>query len=577
MIFNRRLNMRENIIFIGVCFVVLAAGLGLFNRYQIHQRITRPLEIRAEIQAKALEQAADLTLDYYDGISQLSERESLYPEVDSAVLSSEGILWSEFQDSNRLQLILRDLDLNEELTLESAVSLSGYSIRAPFVFDDQIHVLIKYYPRNLFQQELRSAYLRLTLFIMFLILVTIVIFRLNRNFVAQPLSAIRQGIEQIRDNKYTFEYISNNGREIDELGAAVATLTSELKANREELKSSEKRLTLLLDHLNLGVILINPSGKIELVNPEAKELLNIDNKALNQSYQAVIRSYTLIEMINKVLQTHHPANDEIEIYIPSSRYIDVNIIPYGPAKENVVSILVLLYDITEIRRLETVRSEFVANASHELRTPVTAIKGFAETLLDGALDNPEIANKFITIIANESNRLEVIIDDILELSRVEKQSEPLSIQTFDIVEIANDLVEFFYNNAHEKEINIKVEAEGPIMIYADQHRVEQIFINLIDNAINYSTIASEIKISIEQDQELVNFSVSDNGIGIPEEDQKRIFERFYRVDKGRSRNSGGTGLGLSIVRNLVKIMNGTISVDSIVGEGTTFYVSLPLN
>ena len=281
-------------------------------------------------------------------------------------------------------------------------------------------------------------------------------------------------------------------------------------------------------------------------------------------------------MIQLVAETGTAMSDEVEMFIPKSRYIDVNIVPF--TQEDIGtqgSVLVLLYDVTEIHRLEKVRTEFVANASHELRTPVTAIKGFAETLLSGALDNPKLANNFVEIISNESNRLEVIINDILELSRVEKRTVPLVNTRFDVVEVAHSMTSFFLKKATKKNISITISAEEPVYFLGDQHRVEQIFTNLIDNAINYSDVNSKIKIQVWNTNRHIKFSVSDTGIGIPEDNLERIFERFYRVDKGRSRNSGGTGLGLAIVRNLIKNLNGKIDIESEVGQGSTFTITLP--
>lgn len=575
MIFNQRLHKRNSRIILIVCVVIGISISGYFVRQLIHRSILRPLETRAEIQAEFLE---DLGVNA-ENFSEVELKIEPFKRTDSAesiVLKDGEVIWNDFAERTRLQTVRQQLKDFPKDKVSSKVYLNGYVVYTPIEANDGTYQLVKYYNKSLFQDQLDDFYLWMAVIIFLILLLIYLVYRHIINFVTKPIEAINLAVEHVEDDQYQFEYIRGNLPVIDNLGTNISTLKQELKTKRGDLNASEQRLSLLMGHLNLGVVLISNSGKIELINSEAMQLLNIDIHTTQRSFQAVIKSYVLVDMINEALKTHQPLSNHIELYIPMSKFIDVNIIPYGKSPDEIESILVLLYDITQVRRLETVRTEFVANASHELRTPVTAIKGFAETLLDGALKQPELAEKFITIIANESNRLETIISDILELSRVEKKSEPMVVKQFEVVETVNNLIQFFYKQADRKHISISVDAERPVMMKADQHRIEQIFTNLIDNAINYSDVDSEVKINIEQVNNSVHFSVSDKGIGIPKADQERIFERFYRVDKGRSRNSGGTGLGLSIVRNLIMNMNGTIHVESEVGIGTTFHIKLPL-
>ena len=575
MIFNQRLHKRNSRIILIVCVVIGISISGYFVRQLIHRSILRPLETRAEIQAEFLE---DLGVNA-ENFSEVELKIEPFKRTDSAesiVLKDGEVIWNDFAERTRLQTVRQQLKDFPKDKVSSKVYLNGYVVYTPIEANDGTYQLVKYYNKSLFQDQLDDFYLWMAVIIFLILLLIYLVYRHIINFVTKPIEAINLAVEHVEDDQYQFEYIRGNLPVIDNLGTNISTLKQELKTKRGDLNASEQRLSLLMGHLNLGVVLISNSGKIELINSEAMQLLNIDIHTTQRSFQAVIKSYVLVDMINEALKTHQPLSNHIELYIPMSKFIDVNIIPYGKSPDEIESILVLLYDITQVRRLETVRTEFVANASHELRTPVTAIKGFAETLLDGALKQQELAEKFITIIANESNRLETIISDILELSRVEKKSEPMVVKQFEVVETVNNLIQFFYKQADRKHISISVDAERPVMMKADQHRIEQIFTNLIDNAINYSDVDSEVKINIEQVNNSVHFSVSDKGIGIPKADQERIFERFYRVDKGRSRNSGGTGLGLSIVRNLIMNMNGTIHVESEVGIGTTFHIKLPL-
>ena len=405
-------------------------------------------------------------------------------------------------------------------------------------------------------------------------------YRIILMYITRPLKDIDEGIQKVLDDDFTFEYRNNQIVELDHLGHTVTSLKDKLVESGQDLVASEQRLSILMDHLNLGVVLIGSNHRIELFNPEAELLLNLTENSMGRSFESAIQSIVLIDMIKNVLQYSTPKNDEIEIFIPKQKYVDVNIIPFQENHEGNNedhSVLVLLYDTSNIRKLETVRTEFVANASHELRTPVTAIKGFAETLMDGALDNPALSKKFINIIFKESNRLESLIHDILELSRIEKRATVTLYESVDVVEIINDTIVFLSNKASLKKI--KVEFNPPkesMRIQSDAGRIKQIMINLIDNAITYSNVDKIVKILLDERADAIEIRVIDQGIGIPREDQDRIFERFYRVDKGRSRNSGGTGLGLSIVKNLISLLNGQISFQSDIGVGTEFIVTLPI-
>ncbi|XJS10350.1 two-component system histidine kinase PnpS [Aerococcaceae bacterium WGS1372] len=577
MIYNHRANQRKYGIILAIVFLILVGGTAILLRYQIDQSILKPLEQRAEIQGYLFEESS-INVDNMSDIELLDPLDGKAEQIhsESALLSNGSILWSNFSDSSDLRVIRQAIgNLGRDEEYSQSVN-KDYVVIVPITIDGQRHQLIKAYDKSQFRTQLNYFYILLAFAAIIYLLCIWLIYKLIYQTVAEPINYITESVEQLASQNYSYEYIPGQSKLIDNLGQSVDALKEKLRARGMELDSSEQKLSLLLGHLNLGVVLINHSGKIELINHEAVQLLNIDTSATQRSFQAVIKSYVLIDMINDALETHRPLSNDIEMYVPTSKYIDVNIIPFGKSGEEAESILLLLYDISQIRRLEKVRTEFVANASHELRTPVTAIKGFAETLMDGALETPELAEKFVSIIANESNRLELIINDILELSRVEKQSEPFMLKNFELVGVVENLLNFFYNRASMKDIRMTIEASTAIQMMTDQHRVEQIFTNLIDNAINYSDSGSEITIRIDKMDDYVHFSVADNGMGIPEADQERIFERFYRVDKGRSRNSGGTGLGLSIVRNLVRNMSGTIYVESEVGKGSVFHVELPL-
>lgn len=238
-------------------------------------------------------------------------------------------------------------------------------------------------------------------------------------------------------------------------------------------------------------------------------------------------------------------------------------------------ILLVFHDITELKNLEQTRKDFVANVSHELKTPITSIKGFTETLLDGAKEDPKSLEAFLNIIFVESERLQTLIEDLLELSKIEQHRFNLEIKSFDLTSIISEVIRMLDFKAVDKGITLEFNVDlQSLTIEGDPFRLKQVFINVINNAIMYTPNGGKITVSIEEKGDLILVKVADTGIGIEKQEIPRIFERFYRVDKARSRNSGGTGLGLAIVKHLIEAHKGTISVVSELGKGSIFTISL---
>lgn len=233
--------------------------------------------------------------------------------------------------------------------------------------------------------------------------------------------------------------------------------------------------------------------------------------------------------------------------------------------------VVVLHDITNLQKLENLRREFVANVSHELKTPITSIKGFAETLIEGAKNDEQSLDMFLNIILKESNRIESLVTDLLDLSHIEQQKE-LEINYMNLSELAINIIDNLQTQAYNKRIKIQSEIEKDVIIEAHENKIAQVITNLLSNAINYSSEDNKVIVRVYRNDNKVYLEIQDYGIGISETDQKRIFERFYRVDKARSRDSGGTGLGLSITKHIVEAHNGRIGVKSAPGKGSIFKV-----
>lgn len=589
MMWGQKIRRNRRMLLSLIAIIGLIIGFAHLLQNEINEDLNASLVANAEIHAQSIESAIEeVSLDaYIDGIKLYSQRipdERAVLLVEDDQIRNKAVpefLWTQIDNQAierphimAIQSAIKSTD--DEVVRWKSQGLNGIAYRIGQADVDLW--IIESLPEDYFKLHEHIFWLTVVLMLVLISVLTFIVYREVLQNFSVPLEKIESGVKGLLDSNETIEYINHDLPVVDRVGQTLNQTGQRLLRQRKALLASQQQLSVLLDHINLGVVVVNRRGLVELFNPTARKLLALDSTSLGKSYESVIKSFLLINMIKLVGESGEAMSDEVEMFIPTSRYIDVNIVPFTQdATRMEGSVLVLLYDVTEIHRLETVRSEFVANASHELRTPVTSIKGFAETLQAGALKDPEKAETFIGIIANESQRLETIINDILELSRVEKRAVPVINTEIDLVQVAHDMADFFRKKAKKKNISIAVIADKPVIYRGDKHRIEQILTNLIDNAINYSDLGDHIDILLWDKKRHIKFAVKDTGMGIPEENKERIFERFYRVDKGRSRNSGGTGLGLSIVRNLIKNMNGKLDLDSEVGKGSTFSVTLPKN
>lgn len=392
----------------------------------------------------------------------------------------------------------------------------------------------------------------------------------------QPISEILRVIDDLANSRYSARYYGAKYAKEDELGGKINSLATKLQRKTQQLHMDEEKLAALVDHLIIGVFLLDKRGVITLTNPASQSFFADMDGLEGRRYIDLSRSYGLLQLIDLAYDSLQMQHSEIYMYYPQEKIIDVNVIPVVNEEGQLDQVIVLLYDISEIRRLEKVRSEFVANASHELRTPVTALQGFSETLLDGAMDDPEMLRKFLGIIHKESVRLDRLINDILQLSKLEQKAAPLKSEVFDLRELIQENSDLVISRARDKQLRWVIDGAQRLSYKGDKQRLGQIISNLMTNAINYTDEGGTVTTSLSQDAEGIHIAIKDTGIGIPEKDLERIFERFYRVDKARSSNTGGTGLGLSIVKNLAHSMGASISVDSHLGKGSTFTIHLPI-
>ncbi|MER2064334.1 MAG: two-component system histidine kinase PnpS, partial [Alkalibacterium sp.] len=394
--------------------------------------------------------------------------------------------------------------------------------------------------------------------------------------ISTPLESMKRVTEHLSRKNYSSRYTKESYIEIDELGQSINTLAENLDQQMQEIEQNETQLKELINHLVIGVLVIDEKRKVSMVNPVMNQILDEDlHGKLGQDFNSSLHSADLVELIEKAFRKQRIQNKELTLYYPEDKIVDVNVVPVLDVSGTPINYIVLLYDITEIRRLEKVRTDFVANVSHELRTPITAIKGFTETLLDGAMNEEEVLIDFLKIINTESQRLDSMVQDILQLSKLEQRKVIGNIEQVNVADTLSEVEKILHQKIELKAIQFTVSMKQPVDIEIDRDQLKQILLNLIANALAYTPDKGKIHVTVKDEREEVLISVEDTGIGIAKEEQSRIFERFYRVDKARSRNAGGTGLGLSIVKWLVENNNGQLSLESQLGKGSTFSVRLP--
>lgn len=366
--------------------------------------------------------------------------------------------------------------------------------------------------------------------------------------------------------------------EIGDLARSINYMARQLKNNIEDITAEKDRMQTILSSMADGVIAIDNWGRVILINPVVEEIFRITPAASRgKNILRVIRNNELERVLNQALETGKSIKKQINILTPEPRVFRVHVTPLRNTGTDRGGVVALLRDITERKMVEEMRSEFVANVSHELRTPLTSIGGFTETLLDGALEDPGVARKFLEIINNETERLSRLIDELLNLSRIEDRKSLPNRQPLDLHGLVKGVVAILQPRAAEKNLTIKTDMPDNLpVVQGDPDMISQVLINLIDNAVSYTPPGGEVRINAGIEENELKVDIHDNGIGIPPESLSRVFERFYRVDKARSREQGGTGLGLSIVKHIIDAHDGSVQVESKVGHGSTFSFLLPL-
>lgn len=413
--------------------------------------------------------------------------------------------------------------------------------------------------------------------VLLLILAALLLSLVFSNITSRPLREIADAAARIGiGEKGVRTSLSSQSGEIGYLAQVLNDMASRIESQVHHISSEQQRLSAILRGMGEGVMVTDRLGNLLLVNPAFMKLFGITGEVYGRPLVDICRHPELLRFFE--IQRESGEEMSCEIAIPATGLILLtNLVPLIDELGVRQGTVVVFHDISELKRLESIRRDFVANVSHELRTPVAIIKGYAETLLDGALNGPaENARHFVEIIVHHAERLTNLINDILSLSRLEGHDADLWMQPVDIVAIAEKLRMLLEGHAKGKGISISFSTSGHIpKVPGNQGQLEQMLLNLLDNAIKYTPKGGNVTVKVTAEEGRVEVVITDTGIGIPPKDISRIFERFYRVDEARSRDQGGTGLGLAIVKHVVQLHGGEITAESKPGKGSAFKVWLP--
>ncbi len=416
-------------------------------------------------------------------------------------------------------------------------------------------------------------YIGLMLLMMLPILYFIVRY-INKSYI-QPIKEVTYASKLLANGNYKVRVPESNVTETKDLFISMNILARTLQDFMNEQKLQRNRLETTLQNIPSATLLVNNYGEVVIANETFLNFFNRGNKIKKAHYDTVIAHKDLKRMIKEAIATEKPINETIEHNVNvHKKYFDAAVVPVlSKKRKRIEGIVIVLHDITQLKTLEQMRKDFVANVSHELKTPITSIKGFTETLLDGAKEDKDTLEMFLDIILKESNRIQVLVSELLELSKIE-QANHFNMVKVNLPQKVFNSVEVVYPLAEKKNIKFNLELEKNLFVLAEPSKLKQVMINLLSNAINYSPEDAEVTVKAYLKADECIVEIIDQGIGIAPEETTRIFERFYRVDKARSRDSGGTGLGLAIVKHIIEVFNGEIDVESELGKGSTFRIKL---
>ena len=572
--------------YIGIALVILLAMYGYLNhslKRMLNEQITSELKAQAHLVRDFLTMTLPDTFSY-EAVDALVDGLNIASDARLTFIGPTGIVWGDTErDGQNLQRM--DNHRNRPEILEALSDGMGIADR----YSITVETTLRYFALPMFRQDEVIGVCRVALPMK---KVDLIIGRLKQTLllasgaglvvaiflslttagtIIKPIRNLTRATKSLADGKITSRVPVPSSGELDELSRHFNQMADRIQTQLYEISQEHRRSETILEKMVEGVILIDSQRSIVYANPAAITILSLSEDYHQHPLIETIRDPVLGRLLEQAKETTEAAFDEIRLTGEIERETEVTVVPVAN------EYLVVIHDVSQLRKLEQIRVDFVANVSHELRTPLTSIQGYAETLLNGTLSDAEMSQRFVAKILQQSSQLSQLISDLLDLSRLESGAIELKLTPCKMTEFQEPIVNLFGPAFDEFDMTfewrIPDDLPNPLV---DKLLIEQVFVNLIDNAIKYTPSGGIITVSSETNESEVIVYVSDTGIGITSDALPRIFERFYRVDKGRSREIGGTGLGLSITKHILLQHGGRIWAESVFGKGSVFKFALPL-
>lgn len=580
-------------IFLSFLFITLV-GLSVITWYATN--VTRNFYLddtvdKLKIEAKLLSHALEEMMKEKNHEQILTEVKKISHEIDTriTIILDDGLVIADTHKNPELMDNHKDRpEVKQALSGQPGVAIH-YSktleqtlvyVAQPFKYENKVIAIIRTaLPITSIEDTLQSIRMNIILAGVVISLITTIIGLIASRQISMPLNEMTKAISEFAKGNFEYRISKRNLSEFSQLANALDEMGRQLDDKIQTIDQQKNQQQAVLHSMAEGVLAFNQDQRLISINNAALSLLRIDEEAVKGQY---LDDFPLDKQLQKIIlktfNSQDLVEDEIVLNIHGERYVQVHGTQLNSPDGKINGVLVVLNDVTRLRRLEQVRRDFVANVSHEIRTPLTSIKGFVEALNDGAIKDKKTAKRFIDIILRQTNRLNLIIGDLLDLATLEENEERSEIQfeQASLYALIKEALHICKPDAKEKKMEINVNCSSDISCYMNTSLIEQALVNLIENAVKYSPEKTRIEINYSKDNNYHIIEVKDQGIGISPDHIYRIFERFYRVDKARSRKMGGTGLGLAIIKHIAKVHGGEVTVSSEVNKGTSFFFRLPI-
>jgi len=554
--------------------VFTVGGLNIFRR-QDNARWEAHLVDLARLAASSA-QAEINNLGESADLNRLAAHYAETLEISVLFISPEGLLLGSSDPNSPLSPILIN-DLVEQVSSDGRATWvrdGGITVGAAIrgVNEEPLGFALVQAPSDSFRLDLTPLWKLGAIVILVALIIGLILAMIIQEHAIKPVENLIIAVQQMRSGNFHNLELPDSPHELNELSQSLKDMAQHLGDQIDALTTERAKLSAVLNQMTDGVLIADPEGRVQLLNPAAERIFQVEGKrGLQRSVVEVLRYHQLVDLW-RVAREGQRQTTMLEIG-PQHLFLQVTGMPLKTSLKG--STLILFQDLTQLRRLETVRRDFISNVSHELRTPLASLKALAETLQEGALDDPPAARRFIFRMETEIDNLTQLVNELLELSRIESGKVPLSFHRIQPCDLLSPAYERMALQVERASLTLVMDCPPDLpAVFADPDRITQVMINLIHNAIKFTPPGGQITLSAYRDGDYMVFFVKDSGVGIPKKDLSRIFERFYKAD--RARTGGGTGLGLSIARHMVESHGGFIWAESEEELGSTLYFSLPV-